>query len=370
VNQIFDVLDISPPSKLILLEAQTLSSAHVSPFPPDIPALLTNIDSGELASHLKNVLLTTYPKEHVVFVVGDGKKKEGRIEVINGDDFSESICLYVPALGEGTSFESFAEIVAHLRAPNGCPWDREQTHKTLRKHLLEESYEAISAIDSGDFVDMREEFGDLLLQIVLQSQIANEDEQFNINQVIHGIHSKIVRRHPHVFGDLELEGVDGVLANWEKLKEQERSEKGKSETLAPGVSAGEKEARGLLDGVPLILPALSQAQEYQDRAARVGFDWPEIEGVLDKIAEEIDEIKRATNEKELAAEIGDLLFALVNLARWKKVDAESVLRETNMKFKKRFAYVEQGARKHGRHPSTLSLDEMESLWQEAKKGQG
>lgn len=359
VNRIFDVLQVSVPSRLILLEASTLASAHVPPYPPDMPVLLTNVASQELALHLKNVLSTTYSKEHIVFVVRDGKKEEESIDAINGNDFSENTCWYLPALGEGTSFESFAEIVAHLRAPNGCPWDREQTHETLRKHLLEESYEAISAIDSGDFVDMREEFGDLLLQVVLQSQIANEEEQFNINQVIQGIHSKIVRRHPHVFGDLDLEGVDGVLANWEKLKEKERSEKKEK--------SKKKEERGLLDGVPLTLPALSQAQEYQDRAARVGFDWPEIEGVLDKIAEEIDEIQRATDEKELAAEIGDLLFALVNLARWKKVDAESVLRETNMKFKKRFAYVEQGAKQQGRELSALSLDEMESFWQEAKK---
>jgi tetrapyrrole methylase family protein/MazG family protein len=305
------------------------------------------------------VLLTMYPKDHLIFVVGEGKKKEERIEAITGDDFSENTCLYVPALGEGTSFESFAEIVAHLRAPNGCPWDREQTHETLRKHLLEESYEAISAIDSGNFVDMREEFGDLLLQVVLQSQIANEEGQFNINQVVQGIYSKIVRRHPHVFGDLKLEDVDGVLTNWEKLKEKERNEKKeKSER---------KEEKGLLDGVPKVLPALSQAQEYQDRAARVGFDWPEIEGVLDKIAEEIDEVKRAANEEELTSELGDLLFALVNLSRWKRVDAESALRETNMKFKKRFGYVEQGAKKQGRDLSTLSLDEMEAFWQEAKQ---
>jgi tetrapyrrole methylase family protein/MazG family protein len=353
VAQIFDVLRLSPPSKLILLDARTLASAHVPPYPPDIPVLITEVDSRDLALHLKHVLLTTYPKEHVVTIVGQGKKKEERLAEVMGDGFSAGSCLYVPPLGEGTSFESFAEIVAHLRAPNGCPWDREQTHETLRKHLLEESYEAISAIDSGDFVDMREEFGDLLLQVVLQSQIANEEGQFNINQVVQGIHSKIVRRHPHVFGDLQLEGVPGVLANWEKLKERERSEK--------------KEERGLLDGIPLALPALSQAQEYQDRAARVGFDWPEVEGVLEKIVEEIEEVKRATDEKELAAEIGDLLFALVNLARWKKVDAESVLRETNMKFKRRFAHVEQGAKKQGRDLSTLSLDEMESLWQEAKK---
>jgi len=359
VNKVFDALHMSPPSKLILLEAGTLASAHVPPYPPDMAALFTSINSQELALHLKTVLLTTYPREHMVFIVREGKKKEERIDAIKSDDFSENTCFYVPALGEGTSFESFAEIVAHLRAPNGCPWDREQTHETLRKHLLEESYEAISAIDSGDFIDMREEFGDLLLQIVLQSQIANEEKQFNINQVIHGIRSKIVWRHPHVFGDLKLEGVDGVLANWEKLKEKERSEKKeKSER---------KEERGLLDGVPLALPALSQAQEYQDRAARVGFDWPEIEGVLDKIAEEIDEVKGATNEEELTSELGDLLFALVNLSRWKKVDAESALRETNMKFKKRFAYVEQGAKKQGRDLSTLSLDEMEAFWQEAKR---
>jgi tetrapyrrole methylase family protein / MazG family protein len=355
VAQTFETLRIHPPSKLILLEAQTLSAAHVPPYPPDIPALLTNIDSRELALHLKDVLLTMYPPDHLLQWVNEGNTKEEKLNEISGDEFSENTCLYIPTLGEGTSFESFAEIVAHLRAPNGCPWDREQTHETLRKHLLEESYEAIAAIDSGDFASMREEFGDLLLQVVLQSQIANEEGQFNVNQVVQGIHSKIVRRHPHVFGDLELEGVQGVLANWEKLKEKERGE--------------QKNEKGLLDGVPIALPALSQAQEYQDRAARVGFDWPEIQGVLDKVNEEIEEIKTAETDFELASEIGDLFFALVNVARWKNVDAESALRSTNMKFKKRFAYVQQGAKKQGRDLSTLSLDEMESLWQDAKRMQ-
>ena len=353
IAQTFDTLRIPPPSKLTLLEAQTLSAAHVPPFPPDMPVLLTAIDSSELALQVKTVLLTTYPKEHVVSVVENGKRKEERVEDLSGEGVSAGTCWYVPALGEGTSFESFAEIVAHLRAPNGCPWDREQTHDTLRKHLLEESYEAITALDSGDFADMREEFGDLLLQVVLQSQIANEEGQFNVNQVVHGIHSKIVRRHPHVFGDVKLDGVDGVLANWEKLKEKERKDK--------------KQEKGLLDGVPAALPALSQAQEYQDRAARVGFDWPEIEGVLDKVKEEIEEIKNAETDFELASEIGDLFFALVNVARWKKVDAESALRGTNIKFKKRFAHVEQGAKKQGRNLSDLSLEEMDGLWNEAKK---
>jgi len=353
VAKTFDVLAISPPSKLILLDAQMLSTAHVPPYPPDMPALVTNVVSRELALHLKDVLLTTYPGEHVVFIVREGNKKEERLIDFGNDELSSLFSLYVPALGEGTSLESFAEIVAHLRAPNGCPWDREQTHESLRKHLLEESYEAISAIDSGNFDDMREEFGDLLLQVVLQSQIANEEGQFNINQVIQGIHSKIVRRHPHVFGDLELDGVQGVLANWEKLKEKERGEK--------------KEERGLLDGVPLALPALSQAQEYQDRAARVGFDWADVEGVIDKVREEIEEIKNAETDFELASEIGDLFFALVNVARWKHVDAESALRGTNMKFKKRFTYVEQGAKRQERKLSELTLKEMDRLWNEAKR---
>ena len=351
-TSVFETLRIAPPSRLILLEARTLSSAHVPPYPPDMPVLLTGVDTSELALHLKTVLLTTYPPDHLVQWVGEGKMIEESVAELSGKDFSEKLCLYIPALSEGTSFESFAEIIAHLRAPDGCPWDREQTHETLRKHLLEEAYEAISAIDSGDFADMREEFGDLLLQVVLQSQIANEEGQFNVNQVVQGIHSKIVRRHPHVFGDLELDGVDGVLVNWEKLKEKERGKK--------------KEDKGILDGVPISLPALSQAQEYQDRATRVGFDWPEIEGVLDKIAEEIEEVRQATDETELTSELGDLLFALVNLARWKKVDAESALRGTNMKFKKRFGYVEKGAKAQGRDLSSLTLAEMDALWNEAK----
>jgi tetrapyrrole methylase family protein/MazG family protein len=175
--------------------------------------------------------------------------------------------------------------------------------------------------------------------------------------ILAGIHAKIVRRHPHVFGNLQVDGVGKVLLNWEKLKEQERQANGETE-------------KGLLDGVPSALPALIQAQEYQERAARVGFDWPEISGVLDKIREEIEEVKQSANADELSAELGDLFFALVNLARWKKVDAESALRGTNMRFKQRFGYVERGARTQGRMLVDLSLDEMEALWQEGKRAEG
>jgi len=366
LTSIFEKLRIAPPSKLTLLEAQNLKSMHYPPFPPDMPALLTGVVSLELALQVEKVLLAVYPKGHEVTIV-DGQKPalsgaEGsKVEQL-GDfqlstfNFQPLTCLYLPSLGEGTSFESFAEIVAHLRAPDGCPWDQKQTHQTLRTHLLEETYETLTTMDENDIPGMREEFGDLLLQVMLNTQIAMETGEFSMPLVIKNVYDKIVRRHPHVFGDVELNSVDGVLQNWEKIKEKERKENGKA-----------KKEKGLLDGLPSALPALTQALEYQDRAARVGFDWPEVEGVLDKIREEIEEVKSAQNIEEVSAELGDLFFVLVNLARWRKVDAESALRGTNMKFKKRFAYIEQNAKKHGRDLSDLTLEEMDVLWNEAKK---
>lgn len=359
LEPVFSALGLNPYPRLMLFDALELGAAHVPLFPPDCPVLIAQIYSRLVASEVKTTLGAVYPDEHALRLVHAAGTGDQLIEDLPLYEIDRSAhiglltCLYVPPLGEGASFEAFQEIVAALRAPDGCPWDRQQTHASLRTHLLEEAYEALAAIDAADFADMREEFGDLLLQIVLQAQIASEEGEFGINDVIKDIHDKIVRRHPHVFSDLKLEGVEGVLQNWERLKADERTE-----------VKGEK---GMLDGVPLALPALAQAQEYQDRVARVGFDWPEIEGVLEKIAEEIGEVKQAADAKQLSDEIGDLLFALVNLARWKKVDAESALRATNMKFKRRFAYVERGAREQGRALSELSLDEMDGFWNEAKK---
>jgi tetrapyrrole methylase family protein/MazG family protein len=352
ISSTFETLRLTPPSKLTLLNGHLFSPLHYPPTPPDADTLILNIDSQELALQVKKVLLAVYPESHHVFVDERGKRKEERLGDI-GNNFSSTFNLFIPSLGVGTSFESFAEITAHLRAPDGCPWDKEQTHQTLRKHLLEESYETISAMDSNNVNEMREEFGDLLLQIVLNAQIASEAKEFNATQVIKHIYDKIIRRHPHVFGDLKLDGVDGVLANWEKLKEKERGKK--------------KDDKGILDGVPISLPALSQAQEYQDRAARVGFDWKEIDDVLDKVKEEIEEIKKAESDFELASEIGDLFFVLVNLARWKNVDAESALRNTNMKFKKRFVHVEKRAKEQSKNLSDMTLEEMDSFWNEAKE---
>jgi len=348
-------LQIDEKTKLILLDASALTQAHTLPAPPDVDMVITGISSFELASNIRTVLLSSYPSTHGVKFVYGNRILESTIDSLNSlSAFSNETCLHVPPLEIGMSFESFQEIVAHLRAPDGCPWDREQTHLSLRTHLLEETYEALAAIDAEDIEGMREELGDLLLQIVLHSQIAHETGEFSVNEVIKSIHDKIVRRHPHVFGNLELDDVGGVLQNWEKLKETERKEKGKDNE------------KGLLDGVSITMPALSQAQEYQDRAARVGFDWSEIDGVLEKIREEIEEVKQSENLKELSAELGDLMFALVNLARWKNIDAESALREMNLRFKGRFGYVERVAKEQGKSLSDLSLDELELLWQESK----
>jgi len=355
----FSALGLDPFPRLTLMDALELGAAHVPPFSPETPLLIAQIYSRLVAAEVKMTLTAVYPDEHPVRLVHAAGTKEQVVadlplyEIDRSEHIGLLTALYVPPLGEGTSFEAFQEIVARLRAADGCPWDREQTHQSLRTHLLEEAYEVLTALDAENPQKMAEEFGDLLLQIVLQAQIASEEGEFGMADVLKGIHDKVIRRHPHVFGDLKLAGVDGVLKNWEKLKAEERRGEGEVD-------------KGLLDGVPLALPALTQAQEYQDRAARVGFDWPEIEGVLDKIAEEIQEVKEASNGKELADEIGDLLFVLVNLARWKKIDAESALRQTNAKFRRRFGYIEHRARAQGHVLSEMTLDEMEALWQEAK----
>jgi len=352
-------LGLDPYPRLALVDAMELSQLHIPPFPPDMPALVAQIYSRLVAAEVKMTLNAVYPDGHPVRLVHAAGTRDQVVEDIqlHEIDRSEHIglltALYLPPLGAGTSFEAFQEIVARLRAPEGCPWDREQTHASLRPHLLEEAYEVLAALDTAEPRKMVEEFGDLLLQIILNAQIASEACEFGMSDVLKGIHDKIVRRHPHVFGDLKLDGVGGVLKNWEKLKASEREGNGETE-------------KGVLDGVPLALPALTQAQEYQDRAARLGFDWPGIDGVLDKIAEEIQEVTAATNDEEMADEIGDLFFALVNFARWKKVDSEATLRATNLKFKRRFAFMEQGAKEQDKKLQEMTLDEMESLWQAAK----
>jgi tetrapyrrole methylase family protein/MazG family protein len=356
----FSALGIDPFPDTVLVDSLELARLHVPPYPPSAPALIAQLHSRQVASDVKLTLMFHYPDEHPVRLVHAAGTSQKVVEdlLLYEIDRSERIgsltCLYVPPLGAATSFEAFQEIIAHLRAPDGCPWDREQDHQTLRRHLLEETYETLAALDADDSQGMREEFGDLLLQIVLHAQIASEYGEFTMAEVLEGIHTKIVNRHPHVFGDLELQDSQGVVQNWERLKEKERAENGKADA-------------SLLDGVSSALPALVQAEGYQKRAARVGFDWPDIKGVWDKLNEELKEVDSAGNGEERYTEIGDLIFAVVNLARWFEVDPESALRAANTRFRERFSFIERAARAQDEYISDLSLDEMEALWQQAKK---
>lgn len=351
-------VDLLPQSTLT--DALELLSQHHPLFPPSSPALIAQLHSKAVASEVKITLMAAYPDEHPVQLVhAAGTENEivetlALYEIDRSEHISALSSLYLPPLPERTSFEEFQNLIAHLRAPEGCPWDREQTHQSLRRNLLEESYEVLEAIDADDSAAMQEEFGDLLVQIVLHAQIATEAGEFRMADVIEGIHSKLVERHPHVFGDVELDNAKDVIDNWEHLKSEERRARGQAE-------------KGMLDSIAGALPALAQAEAYGMRAARAGFDWPDITGVLDKVNEEVGELRAAENEEQRAAEFGDLLFALVNLARWLDVDPETALRGTNMRFRQRFGYVESRAREQGRALKEMSLDEMEALWEEGKE---
>ena len=247
-------------------------------------------------------------------------------------------------------FDALVEVIATLRAPGGCPWDRKQSHASLRENLLSECYEVLEALDEGDADKLRGELGDLLMQIVLHAQIAREAGEFELGEVIECINQKLIHRHPHVFGSRKVKDAEEVMHNWEELKEEEREE---------GVS--------MLESVPRIMPALGYAHEIQRRAAWVGFDWEDMSGIIDKLAEEVGEFQRAETQEEKASEFGDLLFTLVNIALRMGVDAEAALRGANKRFYERFSYMEKLCRQRGLKFSELSFDEQNALWAEAKK---
>jgi MazG family protein len=259
--------------------------------------------------------------------------------------------------------EQLREIIARLRAPGGCPWDREQTAESLSPSLIEEAYEVVDAIERGDIRDIEEELGDLLINILMQAEIASEKKVFTIDTVAASASEKLVRRHPHVFADSTAATSDEVLTQWEEIKRAERLAKG----------SGGDEAESLLNGVARAFPALVRAQKIQKKAAKAGFDWEHPKDVIEKIREEITEVEeelpsadRAGSKERLAEEVGDLLFAVVNLSRALSIDAESALRSATAKFEKRFRFMERsvpGAKAF----KDLSLDEMNALWEQAKK---
>jgi len=247
-------------------------------------------------------------------------------------------------------FDALVDIIARLRASNGCPWDRKQTHSSLRENLLEECYEVLETLDEGDSGKLCQELGDLLMQVVLHAQIAAEAGEFELGDVINSINTKLIHRHPHVFGSLRVKDAEEVLVNWEALKKEER-----------GADAS------MLSNVPQEMPALSYSQEIQDRVARVGFDWEDISGVIDKLAEEVSEFKQADSQERKGQEFGDLLFTLANIARRLGIDLESALREANRRFYHRFSCMEELCRQRGLNFAELSFDEQNALWEEAKK---
>ncbi|HLN13252.1 MAG TPA: nucleoside triphosphate pyrophosphohydrolase [bacterium] len=261
-----------------------------------------------------------------------------------------------------TGFEDLVAIMARLRGPGGCPWDREQTHATLRSYLLEETYETLEAIDAGAPNRLREELGDLLLQVVFHAQMAREDGAFTIDDVVSGLAEKLVRRHPHVFGDARAETPDAVLTRWEAIKAEERD----GAAAPPG---GGARAEGALGGLPRALPALALAQQMQARAARAGFTWPGLPEAAGKVREELGELERASAgeaPERVAEELGDLLFTVANLPRYLGLDGEQVLRAACDKFRDRFSRLEQAVRERGRSMRDCSPDELLALWRASR----
>ncbi|MGB9710059.1 MAG: nucleoside triphosphate pyrophosphohydrolase [Thermodesulfovibrio sp.] len=250
-------------------------------------------------------------------------------------------------------FDELVKIMEILRSEKGCPWDRVQTHDTLKRYLLEEAYELIEAIENKDSKAMKEELGDLLLQIVFHSEIAKQNSNFDINDVIQTIIQKMIRRHPHVFAEADFKTPEEVLAQWDERKKEEG-----------------KLHESILDGIPLALPALLRAYKIQSRVSKVGFDWDNAQGVVEKIKEEVKEVEEAIacqEKNRIEEEIGDLLFSIVNLARFLKIDPEAALRKTNRKFEKRFKKLEKIASQKGKNLKDMTLQEMDSLWNEIKK---
>jgi tetrapyrrole methylase family protein / MazG family protein len=341
---------------LQLFDAVELLAFHYPPVNPDTPLLLGQVYSRLVAGDLKLVLTAVYPEEHPVQLVhaagmaGQSVESVPLYAIDRSEQISHLTSLYVPPLPYKATLAALAETVAILRSPDGCPWDREQTPHSMRGSFLEEAAELLDALDADDEDGLREEMGDVLYHLVMQTQMAHEEELFRLTDVIAGIDAKLKRRHPHVWGDWQVADTAEVLRNWEQIKQSEKGERPAS----------------LLDAVPQAMPALARSQKIQAKVAKVGFDWPNVAGVYEKVAEEMAELQAAGTPAERQAELGDLLFTLVNLARWLGVDAESALREANGRFSHRFTQVEQLIGQRNLDWAQLDLVALDALWQEVK----
>jgi tetrapyrrole methylase family protein/MazG family protein len=343
--QLFDALDIARYSH--------------PPINSDLPALLGQVYDRFVASEVKLALMSHYDDDHEVVLVhgagtaGQSLERLPLYRIDRSDDIGHLTSLFVPPLSFAGSLAALAETVAYLRGPEGCPWDQEQTSQSLRAGFLEEASEVLQAIDDEDYPAIGEEMGDMFYHLVMQAQIAGEQEEFRLNEVIGGIISKLIRRHPHIWGDVDVTDSDEVIRNWEAIKDEENH--------------GSPNGESVLNSVPYTLPALARAQKIQQRASRVGFDWPEIEGVQAKVVEEFDEVRAAGTNEERQMELGDLLFALVNWVRWLDVDAESALRDATRRFEGRFRLVERFAAERRLKLAAMSIEALDELWEEAKR---
>jgi tetrapyrrole methylase family protein/MazG family protein len=350
---------LDPVDGLQVCDALELAALHHPALNPDRPALIAQVYSRAVASDLKLTLMNQYPPTHEVWKVREGVSAS-RVplhELDHTDAFDPLTSLYVPPMPFTSGFESFQETIAYLRAPDGCPWDREQTHESLRSELLEEMYEVLDAIDSGDLDGLREELGDVLMNITMQAQIAAEAEEFRMVDVIAEIDAKLKRRHPHVFGDVVVGGVDDVLTNWNAIKAQEHKAKGKPAR------------ESAIDGIPPALPALAQAQKLAHKAERAGFKFDNHEQRLAKSHEELDEVLTARDDEHRKEELGDLLFTIADLADGYGIDIETALREANLKFSRRFRAMEALVRERNLDMKAMNAVELLALWQEVKKAE-
>ena len=315
-----------------------------------------------IASEVKLSLMELLPYDYDIYIVTAAGSKEESIQQVplfeldREMELSNLTSIYVPPVTDETllykKFAKLREIIAELRGPNGCPWDKKQTHETLKKYLIEETYELIEAINEDDIDHMIEELGDVLLQVLLHAQIGEDDGYFSIDDVIEGLSQKMIRRHPHVFGHVKAHTEEDVLRNWQAIKQEE---KGMVET-------------SLLDGIGKSLPNLMVAEEIQKKAAKVGFDWKEVQPAWEKVKEEIREFEMEAekNSDKMVIEFGDILFAFVNIARFYKINAEEALFQTNEKFKRRFSYVEKKVKESGKDFADFQLEQLDEYWEEAK----
>jgi len=372
-------ISFDPFDGLQICDALDLAAQHHPPLNPDKPALIAQVYSRAVASDLKLTLMNQYGPEHEVILIKgttDDRRpttaKYKRSSVVgrpssivyrllhqldHHDDYDHLSTLYIPATQTISSMEGLQETMAHLRAPEGCPWDQEQTHQSLRNTLLEEAYEVLTAIDEDDPNALKEELGDLLFNVLFQVQMATEAEEFRMVDVIAELDAKLKRRHPHVFGNLKTRDQKQISANWDAIKKQEHKAKG-------------QERKSALDGIAPALPALAQAQKMSHRAGKTGFEWANAQQLLDKVQEELRELLTAKNTEQRQEELGDLFFTLVDWADAHGIDAETAAREANRKFARRFRALEAIMRRRKLDMKTLGTEKLLALWQQAKRNVG